>query len=97
MAIQVKFYPPLNTAAGRCRIEISTEGLATVQDLINRLLEQYGQEVRHILFDNKGRIIPAWCVFINNRQPVHFNRPEALETVVADGDTVVFLLALAGG
>jgi molybdopterin converting factor small subunit len=60
-------------------------------------VERFGDEIHRFLFDNLGRIIPGWCAFINQRQPVYFNRPEAMRTPLADGDEIGILIALAGG
>ncbi len=97
MSIQVKLLPPLNTAAGRSQVEVPAEGLQTVEDLIRTLTQKFGGDFRRCLFSEDGRIIPAWCVFVNDRPPVHFNRPGALQTPLNDGEEVTFLLALAGG
>ncbi len=97
MSIQVRLYPPLNTAAGRSRVELPAAGLETVADVVTVLTEKFGPDVQRCLFSDDGRIIPAWCVFIGDRSPVYFNSPEALQTSVKDGDELTFLLALAGG
>lgn len=97
MSIRVRLLPPLNTAAGRSLVELAPEGLETVADLINTLIDKFGQDFRRSLFSEDGRIIPAWCVFVNDRPPVYFNSGEALQTRLQDGDEVTFLLALAGG
>jgi MoaD family protein len=97
MSIRVRLLPPLNTAAGRSRVEIAAEGLETVGDLIKNLTDQFGEDFRRSLFSEDGRLIPAWCVFVNDRPPVYFNSGEALQTPLQEGDEVTFLLALAGG
>jgi molybdopterin converting factor small subunit len=96
MKLHLRLYPPLNTAARRDTLELSLEGEVTIQRLIDDLVERFGSEFRQHLYDDRGRIVPAWCLFVNER-PVHFNRPEALTTPLADGDELGFLLALAGG
>ena len=97
MRVTIKLYPPLNTAAGRSDVELDVDGPATLRAIIDQLCERFGQVFRGYLFDDKGAIIPAWCVFINDQRPTHCNRSGALETPVADGDKLSFLLALAGG
>ena len=96
MKLRLRLYPPLNSAARRDRLELSMEGEVTIQNVIDELVARFGPEFRRHLYDDQGRIIPAWCLFINKR-PVHFNRPEALGAYLADGDELSFLLALAGG
>src|SRR5271157_1261185 len=97
MNVRVRLYPPLNNAAGQSQVEFALDAGATVQVLIDKLVERFGDEVHRFLFDNQGRIIPGWCAFINQRQPVYFNRPEAMRTPLADGDEIGILIALAGG
>lgn len=65
MNVRVRLYPPLNNAAGQSQVEFALDADATIQVLIDRLVERFGDEVHRFLFDNQGRIIPAWCAFIN--------------------------------
>ena len=97
MNVRVRLYPPLNNAAGQNRVEFTLDADATLRVLIDEMVERFGDKVYHCLFDDGGRIISAWCAFINQRPPVHFNRPEAMLTPLADGDEIGILLALAGG
>ena len=97
MNVRVQLYPPLNNAAGQRQVEFALDAGATVQVLIDKLVERFGDEIHRFLFDNQGRIIPGWCAFINQRQPVYFNRPAAMRTPLADGDEIGILIALAGG
>lgn len=96
MNLQVRLYPPLNNSVGRDRVDISLEGKATIQLLIDALIARFGPEFRRYLYDDRDKIVPAWCVFLN-KQPVHLNRPEALDTPLNEGDEISFMLALAGG
>ena len=97
MNVRVHLYPPLNNAAGQSQVEFALDADATIQVLIDKLVERFGDEIHRFLFDDQGRIIPGWCAFINQRQPVYFNRPEAMRTPLAEGDEIGILIALAGG
>ena len=97
MNVRVHLYPPLNNAAGQRQVELALDAGATVKVLIDKLVERFGDEIHRFLFDDQGRIIPGWCAFINQRQPVYFNRPEAMRTPLAEGDEIGILIALAGG
>lgn len=97
MSVHVKLYPPLNTAIGASRVELPADGLETIKDIIMNLTEKFGENFRSCLFDTDGCLIPAWCVFVNNGPPIHFNRSDALHASVSNGNEVTFLLALAGG
>lgn len=97
MHMLVHLYPPLNNAAGQSRVEVTLEAGATLRTLLDELVERFGTGVHRCLFDDRGQLITAWCAFINQRPPVHFNQPEAVHTPLADGDEIWILLALAGG
>lgn len=98
MRIHVQLYPPLNNAAGRSRLEVVLDrDDVSLQSLIDKMVEQFGDQFRKLLYDDRGRIVGGWCAFINQKPPVHFNQPDALATPLSDGDEISFLLALAGG
>ena len=98
MRIRVHLYPPLNNAAGRSRLAVVLDREhVTLQSLIDKMVEQFGDQFRKLLYDDRDRIVGGWCAFINQKAPVHFNQPDALTTPLGDGDEVSFLLALAGG
>jgi molybdopterin converting factor small subunit len=98
MRIRVLLYPPLNNAAGRSRLEVVLDrDDVSLQSLIDKLVEQFGDKFRKLLYDDQDRIVGGWCAFINQKAPVHFNQTDALATPICDGDEISFLLALAGG
>jgi len=95
--VRVHLYPPLNNAAGKSLVEIALDDKSTIADVIDKLAKQFGPEFRKFLFDDRDLIIPGWCARINQRPPLHFNRPDALATEISNGDEISLLLALAGG
>lgn len=98
MRIRVHLYPPLNNAAGRSRLEVVLDGNdVSLQALIDKMVEQFGDQFRKLLYDDCGNVVGGWCAFINQNPPAHFNQPDALATSLCDGDEISFLLALAGG
>ena len=98
MRVRVHLYPPLNNAAGRSRLEVVLDGNdASLRSLIDKMVEQFGDQFGKLLYDDRGRIVGGWCAFINQTPPVHFNQPDALATSLCDGDEISLLLALAGG
>ncbi len=98
MRIRVHLYPPLNNAVGRSRLEMVLDrDNASLQSLIDKMVEQFGDQFRKLLYDDRGCIVAGWCAFINQKPPVYFNQPDALTTALCDGDEISFLLALAGG
>lgn len=98
MKLQVKLYPSLNEAAGCSSLLLTLEAeQATVREMMRSLIDRFGEKFRRCLFDENGRPIAAWSVFINHRRPVHFNQADLLDLPLTDGGMVSFLLALAGG
>ncbi len=97
MKVRMRLYPPLNNAAGRERVALTLPGdRATIQDALDALTERFGGRLRRHLYDSGGRLVPAWCAFVNNK-PVYLNRPQALSHPLKEGDEISLLLALAGG
>ncbi len=93
----VQLLPPLNSTAGRDRVSLTLRGEATIQGVIDGLLELFDDpRFRLHLYDTEGRLVPSWCAFINGR-PVPLSRGEGVKTPVAEGDEISFLLMLAGG
>jgi hypothetical protein len=87
----------LNTTAGRDRVKLLLDGESTIRGVIEALVARFdSQEFYYHLYDTEGRIIPGWCVFVNDR-PVPLNSPQGISTPLHDGDEISFLLNLAGG
>jgi len=96
--VEVHLLPPLSNTAGRERVKLKLQKGATVQEVIDGLIEQFDDpEFRLHLYDTEGRLIPSWRAFINGLPSANLGRPEDLATPLADGDEITFLLALAGG
>ena len=96
MQALVHLYPPLNNTAGLDRVQLTLVERATIQTVMDALIERFGSEMRRHLYDTENRIIPAWSVFVNG-EPIQLNRPEHLQTGLKDGDDLSFLMNIAGG
>jgi molybdopterin converting factor small subunit len=95
--VRVRLLPPLSTTAGRESVKLRLAGDATIQGIIDALIERFDtREFRHHLYDTDGRLIPAWCVFVNE-EPVSLNSRKGTQRVVKNGDEITFLLNVAGG
>jgi hypothetical protein len=96
MNLLVHLYAPLNNTAGQARVNLTLAEPATIQTVVDALIERFGSEMWRHLYDTEGRIIPAWSVFVNG-EPVQLNRPENLRIVLRDEDDLSFLMNIAGG
>jgi molybdopterin converting factor small subunit len=94
--LRVQFLPPLDPRAGGERILLSLPGETTIGHVIELLAERLGPQKAQRLYDQKRRVIPGWCVFLNGKV-VRLNSPEGLSEPVKKGDELVFLLNVAGG
>jgi MoaD family protein len=87
------FLPVLPEAIGRKKLEVEFAG-ETVSDLIDHLVARYGRPARQALYDKQGKLDPVVQVLINGEAWVYHDQ---LDTTLQDGDSVVFMLMLAGG
>jgi MoaD family protein len=87
------FLPVLPEAIGRKELQVDLAG-ETVNDLIEHLIVRYGRKARQALYDREGQLDPVVQILLNGEQWVPHDR---LDTVLHDGDNVMFMLVLAGG
>ncbi len=94
MRVNLKlFLPALPEVIGRKELEVEFAG-ETVDDLIEYLLARYGRKARQALCDEQGRLDPVIQVLLNGKEWVTHDR---LDTVLQDGDNVLFMMMMAGG
>ena len=66
----------------------------SVEDLLDKLLELYGKELRDELFDKLGKIKSIYRIIVNGR---NINLLDGFQTKLKDEDTLVLMPAIAGG
>lgn len=96
MEIRLKLFPPLSDAAGAAELNLTVGNQATLDTVVNALVNRFGNRMKRHLFDTEGWIIPSWAVFMNQKI-VPFNQPHVLEVPVHPQDEVTFILNIAGG
>jgi molybdopterin converting factor small subunit len=62
--------------------------VANVRDILNSLEVKFGNDLREIIYDKKGRFRDYTYLYINNRLK---NNPEDLASPLSDGDIVVLI------
>ena len=87
MSITIEVTYDMSKALGTRRFEV--EGARTVQDVVRITREKFGE--RGEAFDKLTRVA---AVSVNG---VLINHTQGMSTPLADGDTVTFLKAAAGG
>ena len=92
--MNVNFYATLREVTGRKSVEFSLPAGATVQLLLDAVLERFPAMASYLL-DDQGRLYPHVHLFINGRDAPYLDR--ALETPLTGDDAVDFFPAVGGG
>jgi MoaD family protein len=85
--------PALAKAIGGKKVEVDFPG-DTVADLLNHLVQQYGDPAREALLDEEGHLDSIVQILVNEKQWIIHDE---LEVPLKDGDSVVFMLLVVGG
>jgi len=95
MKIQVEFlgFPMVSDVIGKKKMELDIPG-NTVKDVIDELIKLYGRKVKEAFYDEKGRFDVTIQMTLNGKI---FVSAEKQHTPLNEGDTLIFMLLLAGG
>jgi molybdopterin converting factor small subunit len=66
----------------------------TVRDVIDELIMLYGKKVKDAFYDEKGRLDVTLQMTLNGKT---FISADKQHTPLSEGDTLTFMLLLAGG
>jgi molybdopterin converting factor small subunit len=95
MKVKVKtLLPLLAEAMGRQEVDVEFPG-NTAGDLIEHLIQRYGQKARRAICDQAGAMDPVVQLLRNEKEWVRTDR--LAETPLRDGDTVTLMMLMAGG
>ncbi len=95
MKIYLEFlgFPMVSDVVGKKKIELNVPG-NTVLDVINELIRLYGKKIRKAFYDEKGNLDVTIQTMLNGKTFIPADRHH---TPLNDGDTLTFMLLLAGG
>ncbi|NIM95641.1 MAG: MoaD family protein [Anaerolineales bacterium] len=94
MNVHLKFFlPSLPGAIGKTELDIDFDG-KTVNDLIEHLVNVYGNEARKALYDDQDNLDPMIQILRNGEEWITHDQ---LGTPLDDGDELIFMLIMAGG
>jgi MoaD family protein len=91
--IEIVGVPMLSDVIGMKKFELDVPG-KTVKDLLEELTRKYGVKVRKVLYDEKGAFDPMIQIAVNGEKWIPADRHD---TPLSDGDTLIFMILLAGG
>ena len=90
MVVMIRVFGMLRSILKKEELVVHLVG-DTVEDLINQLAAEYGDEVRKELLNEEGNLDYSYALFVKNQ------RLDSLSTQVEDGNEVVIISMLAGG
>jgi len=95
MKIQVEFlgFPMVSDLIGKRKLQVEIPG-NTVRDVTDQLIRLYGEKVREAFYDEKGDFDVMIQVALNGKT---FIPADQHQTPLNEGDTLIFMLLLAGG
>ena len=94
MKVMLKILLPiLPEEIGRQELEVEFIG-NTINDVIDHLVAHYGQKAKKALYDKEGELDPMIQILLNGEEWV---TQDQLDTTLKDGDSLVFMMMMAGG
>lgn len=95
MKIQVEFLgiPMVSDVIGKKKLELDISG-NTVRDVLEELTHRYGKKVVEALYDPQGNFDLMIQVSLNGKTILS---PDQHDTPLKEGDSLLFMLLLAGG
>lgn len=95
MKINLEFlgFPMASDLVGKKKLELNISG-TTVKDVIDELVNRYGEKVRDTFYDTEGNFDLMIQIALNEKS---FLPPEKHNISLNEGDTLVFMFLLGGG
>jgi len=85
--------PALARAMGGRKLKVDFPG-ETVGDLLDHIVKRYGRAAKEALLDEEGQLDTIIQILINEKEwVVH----DELDLPLKEGDSVIFMLLVAGG
>ena len=95
MKINVEFLsmPIVTKIIGSKTLSMEFPG-ETVNDLINQIVNTYGEKLRHFLLDESSKLDRAFMIHLNKKEWI---RRDQLDTALNHGDQVTLMMLIGGG
>lgn len=94
MKVRVRVFARLRELLKNRELEIELKDGATLKDLLNILVEKYGEGLKEYLFSRNGNLKDHFVIYING---VSLNEAGGVRGVLRDGDVVAILPPISGG
>lgn len=93
MRIEIVGVPMLSDIIGKKKFDLTVPG-KTIRDLIEELIRKYGVRLRKVFYGERGIFDPMIQIALNGEKWIPADRHD---TPLNDGDTIIFMILLAGG
>ena len=94
MKVDVKLYTMLREIAGKKSETVALPLKSTVRDLVDLLVERYGEAFSKYIYNNEKQIRSFHSYMLNG---VNIKRLEGFETMLKEGDVLSILPPVGGG
>ena len=91
--IEIVGVPMLSDIVGKKKFELNIPG-RNVQDLIEELIRKHGPKVRKVLYSETDTFDPMIQIALNGEKWIAADQHD---TTLSEGDTLIFMILLAGG
>lgn len=92
--IDLEGFPRLSDATGAKKLEMNLKG-TKINDVLDELITKFGPKIQKIFYGEKGNFDPMIQIIRNGAEWIPAHKHE--DTILYDGDTVTFVVLLAGG
>ena len=95
ISVKVHTILDLKRIIGKREVDISVPEGCTVRELIDEMVNTWGQELTSHLFNrNSGSLLPYIHLMVNSQDIIFLN---GMETVLSDGDEIMIVPPVFGG
>ena len=94
MEVEVRFYAMLREVAGKKAERVVLPPKSSVGDLIDLLVERYGDEFARYVYDSEKQVRSFLSYMLNG---VNINSLDRFDTMLKDGDVLALLPPVGGG
>jgi poly(A) polymerase len=91
MMLTIEYTAQVRRAAGVASETLEIKGDSTLDDLVRRLVDRHGDELRRMLLDSEGRLQRSILVFVDEAQVA------GGDAKLRDGQTVTLVAPISGG
>lgn len=91
--VRLMALPALIKAMGGKKVEVDFPG-ETVADLLDHIVARYGRAAKQALLDDEGHLDTIIQILVNEK---HWIVHDELDVPLKEGDSVIFMLLVAGG